>query len=285
MGKQNKKKKRQQQRQRQQEKEDELVGAALEAQVARLRKLRLSAEACGTEDQEHPNDDIQRAAACGFRVCDILEEVQREEFAAQAAQSVGDETAAAELRDYFDAPSSPEPSDKGSSSRAEDAASDRSSDEFFLAMHAPLERAERKRQDTQARHRDNGSKRRGQPAVRPDSTCRTASSSGFDALEVDSDDSGSSSEQQGVEVLADPLPDRAAEEEKEEDEEEESDIEVITTRDGQHIEVTGELIDAIIAIRAQASYLAPKKVTAKLKQQGFDTADLRRVVDAIWEDM
>ena len=43
MGKQNNKKKKQQ-RQKQQEKDDELVSAALEAQVARLRRLQLSRE-------------------------------------------------------------------------------------------------------------------------------------------------------------------------------------------------------------------------------------------------
>ena len=81
MGKQSKKKR--QQRQKQQRKDDEVVGAALEAQVARLRRLQLSREACGTEGQEHPNDDLARAEACGFRVCDARAEAQREERGAQ----------------------------------------------------------------------------------------------------------------------------------------------------------------------------------------------------------
>ena len=272
MGKQNNKKKKQQ-RQKQQEKDDELVGAALEAQVARLRRLQLSREACGTEDQEHPNDDLQRAASCGFRVCDIQAEAKREQLATQVVHSVSNEAAALELCDYFDAPSSPGLRDEDRSSRW--------SDEYFLAMHAPLERAERKRQGAEALHRDNGSKRRGQPAMRPDSA-HTADSSGFDGLDIDSadsdttDTSDSSDTQCGVETH-DPPSDSA--------DEDEDDIEIIMTRDGQQIEVTGELIDAIIAIRTQASYLAPKKVAAKLKQQGFDTADLRRVIDTIWDDM
>ena len=275
MGKQNNKKKKQQQRQKQQEKDDELVGAALEAQVARLRRLQLSPEACGTEDQEHPNDDLQRAASCGFRVCDIRAEAKSEQLAAQVVHSVSNQAAAFELCDYFDAPSSPGLSDEDSSSRW--------SDEYFLAMHAPLERAERKRQDAEALHRDNGSKRRGQPAMRLGSA-HTAGSSGFDVLDVDSTDSDNSSDtsesgdtQRGVETLDDPPSDSA--------DEDEDDSEIIMTRDGQQIEVAGELIDAIIAIRTQASYLAPKKVAAKLKQQGFDTADLRRIIDAIWDDM
>ena len=72
---------------------------------------------------------------------------------------------AAELREYFDAPSSPGPSDEGSGSNTAATVSERCSDEYFLAMHAPLERAERKRQGAAALHRDNGSKRRGQPAI------------------------------------------------------------------------------------------------------------------------
>eukprot|EP01043_Picozoa_sp_COSAG02_P012713 COSAG02_NODE_495_length_21151_cov_31.954256_14_plen_279_part_00 len=278
MGKQNKKKKKQRQK-KQEEEEEELFGAALEAQVARLRRMQLSAEACGTEDQEHPNDDLKRAAVCGFRVCDVQTEAKSEALASQATESVSNE--AAELREYFDAPSSPGPSDEGSGSNTAATVSERCSDEYFLAMHAPLERAERKRQGAAALHRDNGSKRRGQPAIRPDSARPAGSSSGFDVLEVDSSDSsdtsGTGDAQHGVEVLDSPPSDSAGEDD--------DDLEIIMTRDGQQIEVTGELIDAIIAIRTQASYLAPKKVAAKLKQQGFDTADLRRVVDAIWDDM
>ena len=276
MGKQNKKKKKQRQKKQEQE-ADELLDAALEDQVARLRRMQLSAEACGTEDQEHPNDDLKRAAACGFRVCDVQAEAKSEELAAQVARSVSSKAAADELCEYSDEPSSPGPSDERSCACSAATLSDPCSDEYFLAMHAPLERAECKRQGAEALHRDNDSKRRGQAAARPDSARAAGSSSGFDVLEVDSSDSGASSDtsetrdtQHGVEVT-----DSAG------DDDDDDDVETIMTRDGQQIEVTGELIDAIMAIRTQASYLAPKKVAAKL--QGFDTADLRRVIDAIWD--
>jgi hypothetical protein len=277
MGKQSKKKR--QQRQKQQRKDDEVVGAALEAQVARLRRLQLSREACGTEGQEHPNDDLARAEACGFRVCDARAEAQREERGAQVDAAGAAAAAADELRQDLDTrPSSgPSDSDGGDGGDASGSPVGRCTDDYFLAMHAPLERAERKRQDDAALHRDNGSKRRGQPAARPDSAHRAGSSSGFGALEVDSGDSSdeSSDSQRGVATMDDASTDSG---EHEDDEP----LETVVDRDGQQIHVEGELIDAILAIRTQASYLAPKKVAAKLKQQGFETAELRRVIDAVW---
>ena len=293
MGRQAKKHKQKAQKQRAQEKDDELLGAALEAQCERLRKMKLSREACGTEDQEHANDDLARAKACGFRLCDVREEAARATVAA-AAGGAG-EVAAGELREYFDTSGSAPSGDPmtprdGSGGSADEPAPEAEpcTDERFAAMHAPLEAAEIKRQESETLHRDNGSKRRGQKAVRPLTDSReftagaTSSSSGFDALGVDTSDESSSDSDRETDAR-EGVPTESG------DESDEGDTELIEIEGGKMVPVEGSLIDAIFAIREAQSYLAPKKVAAKLKQQGFGSngeagvgSDLKKIVEAVW---
>jgi hypothetical protein len=305
MGKQTKKQKQKLKAQRQQEKEDEMHGAALEAQCERLRKMKLSREACGTEGQEHENDDLARAEKCGFRPCDVREELLRDAVAGTGAEGVR-ESAEEQLHEYFDAlglvcatgldftkpRSVTSDGARGAGGRVQ-AVPEPGTDEHFAAMHAPLEAAEVKRQATETLHRDNGSKRRGQKAARAlaeggkfiggggrRDMSSSAAGSVFDALGVETsessdDESSGSNLEHGIAAIPTDSGDES-----------DGDTELIAIEGGEKVRVDGELFDAIFAIREAQSYLRPKKVVAKLKQQGFgpndETGDLKKIIEAVW---
>ena len=232
--------------------------AAVAAQCARLRKMRLTAEAAGTEGQEHPNDDLVKAEQCGFRVVALPTPTQVS-AALKSIPGVPAEAAAA-IGQYFSS---------GSEDEAHAEVVERTDDAFFIAMHAPLEAMEAKQNAAEALHLDNGTKRRGVRAVR-----RSASHSHPGSSE-DEDEDADGTEGEGAALSG-------SGSDAESDLSSGSFVEVEV--DGKTVQVEAECRDSLQQIKLQASYLSIKKVCAKIEQQGWRGLD-RKLVATMWAQM
>jgi GNAT superfamily N-acetyltransferase len=226
---------------------DGSVSAAMAARCARLRQRRLSAGAAGTDGQEHDNDDVSRARACGYREVLVTAATIRAALAGaqiKVGGTVPAESVQAALCEYFD---------DLSTNSAEEEPLDSAA---FGARHAPLELLEQSDKVEKGEKEAEGVTDHAQPGAGV---------------------SNDTSEEEAAAAAA-----AAAEEEEGESGGEEAVLEV-RVQGGQVVQVERELWECIRSIRAQSgSVLSSKKVFQKVQRMGWSKVN-RKVINALWE--